>query len=269
MIQQDTTNLISDSLSAMQADSLSKMDSLARVDSLYKLDSLRLALAKPTGFSGLSHPSLPVSENWVFIALVSLFVLLIISIINNPVWIRESVRTFFQVNERSSYYLKNSSSQFQTRFLLLIFNSGVFSLYSLFLYFEPALGFQITKFFMFYAVMMAFLIFKEGTGRMLAFVFLDKSSFRLMHESYFNTLSYLAITLFPILILQIYFPDNLKVYAATGGLILCIIAAILIIIKLFQIFFHKSISFFYILLYLCTLEILPLMILFEVYRLLL
>jgi len=268
MIQQDTTRLISDSLSAMQADSLAKMDSLARVDSLYKLDSLRLALAKPTGFSGMAHPSLPVSENWVFIALVSLFVLLIISIVSNPVWIRESVRTFFQVNERSSYYLKNNSSQFQTRISLLIFNAGVFSMYSLLLYFKPESGFHISEFLIFYAVTMVFLIFKEGIGRTLAFVFLDKTSFRLMHESYFNILSYLGITLFPVMTLQIYFPDNLKVYAATAGLILCILAAILIIIKLFQIFFHKSISFFYIMLYLCTLEILPLIILFEVYRLL-
>ena len=268
MIQQDTTQLISDSLSAMQADSLAKMDSLARVDSLFKLDSLRLALAKPTGFQGTLHPSLPVSESWVFMVLASLFILLIISIANNPVWIRESIRTFFQVNERSSYYLKNNSSQFQTRILLFIFNAGVFSMYCLLLYFEPGTGFHISKLILFYAVTVVFLLLKEGISRMLAFVFLDKTSFRLMHESYFNILSYLGITLFPLLTLQIYFPDNLKVYAATAGLILCIMTAILIIIKLFQIFFHKSISFFYILLYLCTLEILPLIILFEVYRLL-
>ena len=210
MIQQDTTQLVHDSLSTAQADSLATIDSLARVDSLHIADSIKLALSKPTGFLGSLHPSLPISENWVFLALIFFFVLLVISIISNPIWIKESVRTFFQVKDRSSFYLKNSSSQFQTRTLLLIFNAGVFSLYSFLLFFNPKSGFYLTKYLLFYGITILFLIIKDGVGQIIGYVFLDKISLKLARESYFNVLSYLGITLFPTLMLQIYLPDNIN-----------------------------------------------------------
>ena len=74
--------------------------------------------------------------------------------------------------------------------------------------------------------------------------------------------------LFPILILYTYQPENWQYPLEMATLILIGIFYIVLIIKLFQIFFHKSIVSFYLMLYLCTLEILPLIILFQVYRLL-
>lgn len=260
----DTTRLASDSAMTI-SDSLQITDSLTIVDSTSLLDTLNTQVF--TGFAGIPHPSLPCSENWVFGVILVLFLILVVSLIKNSAWIRESIRTFFQIKERSSYFSKNTVIGFRTKFLLVTFTLGVFSLYAYYWLYNPENGFHFSIFLWFYLITILFLIVKFILSQLIGYVFLDTISIKLAKESYFNVLTYLGISLFPALVLQIYFPSYLNSSVATFSLVLCIIAAILIIIKLFQIFSKKSIASFYILLYLCTLEILPVIILLKVFRL--
>ncbi|MGB4414898.1 MAG: DUF4271 domain-containing protein [Paludibacter sp.] len=260
----DTIRLTSDSAMTI-SDSLQITDSLTVVDSTSLIDTLKAQVF--TGFAGIPHPSLPCSENWVFGVILVLFLILVVSLIQNLAWIRESIRTFFQVKERSSFFSKNTVISFRTKFLLVIFSSGVFSLYAYYWLYNPENGFHLSIFLWFYLITISFLIVKFILSQLIGYVFLDSISIRLAKESYFNVLTYMGITLFPALILQIYFPSYLNSSVAIFSLALCVLAAILIIIKLFQIFFKKSIASFYILLYLCTLEILPIIILLKVFRL--
>jgi hypothetical protein len=108
---------------------------------------------------------------------------------------------------------------------------------------------------------------KSVLFNVIGYVFLTPSSQKLARESYSNIVSVLGVSLFPFLILQIYIPSYLYNAIEIISLIICMAACILVIIKLFQIFFHKIVASFYILLYLCTLEILPSIILYRVYKL--
>ena len=263
MPQTDSIRIATDSVSLL-SDSLQQADSIAKVDSVALIDTVKVQVLH--GFEGIAHPSLPSSESWVFGAFLILFLVLVVSMLRGADWLTESIRTFFQVKERSSIFSKATTNGYQSRFLLTCFSIGVFSLYAYYLFYTPAIGFHISGYWLFCVAIGLFLLFKCMMFQLIGYVFLDHTALKLARESYFNVLCYLSMALFPLLIFQIYFPDNLNESTGVLSLIVCVVAAILIIIKLFQIFFRKIVTTFYILLYLCTLEILPLIIMFQVFR---
>ena len=273
MIQQDTILALNDSAKILP-DSLAKIDSLARMDSIARLDSIRAvadsikAIAQiPKGFPGIPHPSLPHTESWVFILLSVLFFLLIYSISGSTSIIGETVKTFFQVKERSSIFSKATVNDFRLRMYLIIFSIGVLSLYMYLIIFTPDNSFSMKEFGYFLIVTALFFGIKSLLIDLMGFVFLPHTTLKIAKDSYYNIVSILGIILFPLLILQIYIPNNLYRIPEISSLIIGIGACIAVIIKLFQIFFHKTVASFYILLYLCTLEILPLFFLYRVYKL--
>src|ERR1035437_2875673 len=267
MIQQDTIQVLKDSTKVIP-DSLAKLDSLARMDSVRAVaDSLKAIAQLPKGFLGMPHPSLPHSESWVFIILFVLFFLLVYSISRSVGFIPETVKTFFQQKVRPSIFSKATVNDSRFRLLLILFSIGVLSLYVYLIIFNSTNQFSIRVYSYFLIITFVFFGIKSLLFDLIGYVFLTPSSIKMAKESYFNILSILGIVLYPLLILQIYIPDNLYQIPEIMSLITCSGACILVIIKLFQIFFHKIVASFYILLYLCTLEILPLVVLFRVYKL--
>jgi len=267
MIQQDTIQALSDSTNIVQ-DSLSKIDSLARMDSIQAVaDSLKAIVHIPRGFLGIQLPSLPQTESWVFIVLLFLFFLLTYSISRSAGLFMDTLKTFFQVKERSSIFTTASITDFRFRLLLIIFSIGVLSLYVYLINYNSSTIFSIKEYGYFLIVTGLFFGLKSILFDLFGYVFLTPSNLKMAKDSYFNILSILGITLFPLLILQIYVQNNLVHSISIISLITSLSAGILVIIKLFQIFFNKMIASFYILLYLCTLEILPLIVLFRVYKL--
>ena len=279
MIQQDTIQLLNDSTKVLSPNSLARLDSLARIDSvetvnslaradsLHMVDSIRNVIRLTRGFVGIPHPSLPQTESWVFIFLVALFFLLVFSVSRSGSLIAETAKNFFQVKERSSIFNKATVNDFQIRLFIIIFSIGVISLYSYYLLHKSGTEFSILKFSIVLALTFAFFGLKSLLFDLLGYVFFDPSSIKMAKDSYFNILSLLSLIVFPLLIIQIYIPYNLHNITEIIGLIICVLSYILIIFKLFQIFFHKIIASFYILLYLCTLEFLPLIALYKVYQL--
>jgi len=267
MIQQDTIQALNDSTTAIP-DSIARLDSLARVDSLKAVaDSLKAIAQLPKGFLGIPHPSLPQTENWVFIVLLILFFLLAYSVSHSASLISETAKTFFQVKERSSIFSKASVTDFRFRLLLIIFSTGVLSLYVYLIVFMATNHFSIKTYGYSLILTGTFLGIKSLLFDLIGYVFLTPASLKMAKESYFNILSILGIILFPLLILQIYIPVDYSNIPEIISLIACFGACILVIIKLFQIFYHKIVASFYIMLYLCTLEILPLIVLYRVYKL--
>ncbi len=286
MIQPDTLQIIKDSApmlrsasmhhpatliridSLAHADSLTRVDSLHMVDSLHVADSIKLALLKPTGFIGIPHPLLPQTELWVFVALFILFGFLVFLISRSSELITDTIKTLFQVKERSSIFSKASVYDFQFRLFMVIFAIFILSFYAYLVFYQNNSSFSLTKYGLFLLVTSLYFVFKLITFELIGYVFLENTSFKLAKESYFNIISLLGLILFPLLVLQIYIPSNFVNICLNISLFVSISACILIIIKLFQIFFHKTVAFFYILLYLCTLEILPLFALYRAYQLL-
>jgi hypothetical protein len=265
MIQQDTIKaVIADSL---QNDSTALVDSLQKKDSLSQhIDTVIEVIEKR--FDGILHPSFPQTENWVFVVLLVLFLLLMYSIVRSHGWLLESIRTFFQVKERSSIFSTAAVNNFQSKALLQIFSTGVLSLYVYLAFWTPPAAFSVVIWLKFLVVTAVFLFLKYVSFRLLGYVFFDNKTMKHAETAYFNILFYLGIVIFPLLILEVYTSSVIQSFIPLVVLFVSILGAILVIIKLFQIFFHKIVAIFYILLYLCTLEILPLIILFSVYKLL-
>jgi len=269
MLQPDTIQALNDS-SKILPDSLAKIDSLARVDSLSIADSLKAIIPVPRGFVGIPHPSFPQNESWVFVVLFLLFFLLVYSISQSYGYLTETVKSFFQVKERSSIFSKATVNDFRFKFFLIIFSIGVLSLGAyLFTYTGREGQFSFKVFVYFFGVTSLFFVLKSFMIDLVGYVFLSPAILKMAKESYFNILSILGIVLYPILLLHIYIPGGYDRITEDSSLVVCLAACILVIIKLFQIFFHKIVASFYIMLYLCTLEFLPFIILFKVYQLIL
>ena len=269
MIQTDTLQVLNDSIHKIPY-TLAKLDSIARVDSLKGIaDSLKVIVNIPRGFVGIPHPSLPQTESWVFIVIVLLFFLLVFSVSGSAGLIAETMKSFLQVKERSSIFSKATVNDSRLRLLLVSFSICVLSLYVYLMVFNPSGHFSIKNYGFLLIATGLFFGIKSLIFEMIGYIFLTPSTLKMGKESYFNIVSILGVILFPLLILQIYVPSGLYNMTEMISLIMCLSACILVIIKLFQIFFHKTVASFYILLYLCTLEILPLIVLFRVYKLIL
>ena len=105
---------------------------------------------------------------------------------------------------------------------------------------------------------MAFLAIKYFIFKILSYIFFNNNNkTSIFTRGYFTILFGLGLGLFPLALGLIYTPPSFHPYFIIGGLILCIISFLLIFYKTSQIFLNKISSFFYIILYLCTLEILP------------
>jgi|GEM_PF-420863 len=237
------------------------------IDSTFMFDTVKAVAKIQRGFEGIPLPSLPQTENWVFIALLLLFFLFVFSISQSSGLIMETVRTFFQVKERSSIFSKVTINDFRFRFFLISFSTGVISLFAYTLLHNPSTAFEIREYLYFIVVTTLFFGIKALLIDLICYIFFDPRITKMAKNSYFNIISFLGITLFPLLISYIYMPVYLSNITETISFVICLIGCILIIIKLFQIFLHKTIASFYILLYLCTLEFLPLLALLKVYQL--
>ena len=265
MIQPDTISVISDSTLSV-SDSVARMQALATADSIHLADSLRAIAQIPRGFTGIPHPSIPQTESWVFIVLLLFFFFVIYTLSQSAGLITDIVKSFFQVKERSSIFSKATVNDSRFRFFFITFALGVVSFYLCLLMHKPDAEFSLKEFGLFVLITSVFILIKNFIFELIGYVFLNHSAFKMAKDSYFNIFSFLGMALFPLLFLQIYSPDKFQGVSQIIALIVSISAGLLIIFKLFQIFFHKILASFYILLYLCTLEILPLIVLFNVYK---
>ena len=212
--------------------------------------------------NALPLPANPASQDWVFALLLGLFLLFVYTQSISTNWLTESVRTFFRVQERASIFVENNSNGLRSKIFMISFSLIVFALYT----YTIMLNFELYNFIIILAIITVYYIVKRLISELIAYVFLEKSTMSIVRESYTNIVSYLGIILFPMLILQIYLPTQYFNTIEITTLIVCITAFLIFAAKLLLIFFHKKLAFFYIMLYLCTLEILPLFFLVKMLR---
>lgn len=94
----------------------------------------------------------------------------------------------------------------------------------------------------------------------LSFIFFDKKQTAPFVSAYFTTIFGLGVFLLPMVAFQTLVALSFVPWLQIMSIIACIIAILLILYKIIQIFWLDYYSFFYIILYLCTLEILPILV---------
>jgi len=261
ILSQDSVNRIEDSISKIN---LADTDLLPRKLST-KIDTIH-AINHFEGFEGILHPSSPQTENWVIVLLIVLLSILLVFLSHYPSFTTENIQNFFKI--KIDRYRTNIEIRYSFVYsFIFLFSIGVFSLYSYILLYNPSEGFLFSRYFYFCGITFAFFILKYIFIQLIGFVFFESNIFTVLKANYFNTFYFFNIILFFLVILQIYFPVYDIKWTLYFALILGILALTSIVIKLLKIFSHKKFVYFYILLYLCTLEILPLIALFRTYQL--
>jgi hypothetical protein len=275
----DSIAFTSDSTLRATLDSLARVDSIARADSIFRADSIAradsielVAYIKHMefvnrGFHGIPVSVLPQVDSWVFSLLLVLFLILSFTLYNSSSLITETIKDFFQVKERSSIFSKTTINDFGFRYVLLFFSACVLSLYVYLLFLEPSQEFNIQTYLLLLLTTIVFLLLKFLLFNTIGYVFIDPKILKLAKDGYFAIIYFVGIVAFPIVILHLYSPYFTKHISTSTAIIIASISLIIIILKSFQLFFHKILAFFYILLYLCTLEIIPFLGLFLVYDL--
>jgi hypothetical protein len=100
--------------------------------------------------------------------------------------------------------------------------------------------------------------------QLTGYIFFSKSTFAEYIHSTFVVNKGVGIALFPVVIMQHYFPYQWLHGILIMGILIILMAFILKAIRAYQIIIRKDILIFYLILYLCTLEILPLLLGYKV-----
>lgn len=208
----------------------------------------------------------PHSEDWVFVLLFFLFLFYAFSINRSFGWIRESISGLGKVRSRSSIFSNSTQTEYNSRHLLTI--GGILTL-SLFVYIEINNANEPVRLITWFWLMLAttgFLIIKDLIFRIVGYVFFDPSSFKAGKDMYFFAFDLLGILLYPFILLRIYWENQDHQLLIIIALFFMLLLPLGLVLKLIQIFYRNFLDLFYILLYLCTLEIIPAFLLFQVYR---
>lgn len=242
-------NILVDSLSA------------ANDSTVFAADSIT-SLINSSGFTGILNVSLPQNESWVVLFLLCVFFLtaLIFGKYGNLIF--ENFDAFFQIKRRQSIFNISTQGEEHYRYLLLFLSFSMLSFYMYLQLWDGNSPFSFKIYLILLGLTLFYVLIKAILTRLIAYVFLSFESFNAAKFSYNWIIIYLASILFFAALIQI-FSDFSQKIVFLAGISICAIASIIYIIKLFQNFYTKKIVSFYIMLYLCTLEILPLLFLLK------
>jgi hypothetical protein len=220
-------------------------------------------------YEGIALPSNPHAESWVFGVVISLFLVLVVAFSRSPSWIADSVKKMTRNRRDTGLFSASNVHEFQTRLLLTFFSTGTIIL---FLYSEIYSGelFSFSSWLILMLLSGAYLLLKNLLSGLIAYVFMIHEEVKKAKIYFYSIYSFLGIFIYPFLILKLYLetPGLGSVFSFIS-LLIVLILLLLFVVLLFQIFYRKILDFFYILLYLCTLEILPLTGLFLAFRVIL
>jgi hypothetical protein len=221
-------------------------------------DPLNPTLNMPLESSDILIASTPISESWFFASILALFAILVYTIIISSDWISLSIRFFFKVKERNSLFATPDTNSRQVKTLPAFFSLAVISLFTCEAIHSPGTALRFINFGKLLLLFGCFYLAKRLLMEITAYVFMEKSKSKIARESYISIINYLGLFLFPLMVLHVYGPAIIADIVLSAGIIVLLAAVLMFIIKLFQIFYTTKLVLFYILLYLCTLEILPL-----------
>ena len=263
----DSINNAIDSVLRIKVDSAALTDSLAKADSIVKADSIQSLAQLPSGMAGITHPSSPATEIWTFAVLILLFLFFILAIRNSEGEFTQNIKNFFRKKEAVNLIQTPNVNIFQFQIFITLFSIGTFSLFIDEWISDTASVFSFKPYLYFLLATAAYYLVKHLLFEILGNTFFDKTITKSYKNMYFSLLSVFAVVIYLVTILFTYGPNSWKNTLVIFSICIAAIMIILLIIKIFQIFYTKFIGLLYIFLYLCTLEIIPLVLLFRAYKL--
>ena len=237
--------------------------------SLLNNDSCYIAVSPPkTNFpraEGNAIPFMMQSQSWLALVLIIQFFVYFHAFSYFRKFWQESLKELFQTKERSSLFIdtsvKNSRQIFYLSFLATL-NLALF-LYLFISRHQIYSENQSINILLFFGVVLLFFILKFSLLRFLQYVFFDNSiTVDSIRDSLFVLTSMLGVLLYVNVLFLIYSPFQYADYLFVAGFVIYILYVILTAYRLVKHFYTQIYSFFYLMLYLCTLEILPAILLY-------
>ena len=262
----DSARLALDSIQMRDSiirDSLARIDSIHRADSIAYVDSVyRHAMS---GFQGSISQQVPASQWWVFVLILLLFGLLVFSVVRTMVSPADVIEGLFDSKKRSVSFNKNSIDSFEQKVYFFIFSSVTVSLTAYVLNYNVTNEFGFREFFFYFMVFNIFAVIKYFISKVLEYVFFGKAVLKKIWEDYLNIFTLLSFLLYLYILLLLFSPfsfDGISTYVVSA---LVVLAELVFVVVLIRNFLHKIVVSLYLMLYLCTLEILPVLLLIQVF----
>ena len=228
-----------------------------------KPENEEISVPSDSGMQGEAMPYKLVSDNNVMFAIVSGLLLIVIALQNEKKGIIRILRNCFSTSsERTNIFddSYNSSSNIPTVLLCGVSCiMGGLLIYHYYSYSDPDFFFNAKHLAMlgiYTGVLISYLIIKWIIYSFVNWIFFDKEKNKLWIEDVFNLIAALGLILFPT-VLYIVFLDSEFHFSAKIILIIIFISKILLFYKCFRYFFRGFHGVLHLILYFCTLEIIP------------
>lgn len=238
-------------------------------ESFFKTDSL-LHPELNGGRMGVAGDPVPYraySDDVISLLLLSCFAITMIAVSHSMQSIYEHLKNFFYLPHEGSDEVKDSSSDIRYQ-LLLCLQTGVLLSLSFFLFSQEQisetyiLSSEYTLMLVFFGIFAGYFIVKDIILRWIHWTFFEAPQIHNYNSTRLYLTSFEGIILLPAVLIYTYFamsPLTLLYYTISViGII-----KLLTFYKLFSIFFRGKERFLQIFLYFCTLEVIPLVILWE------
>ena len=237
------------------------------VDSTFSVTTETLDVKHEFGYEGKPLPhSYKAEEGITSLFLVS-FILFTSGCNRGLEFIRQMVRNLFEATERESIFVDTTTvGDFKVRAFLLI-QATILSAVFLFIVCSinnPEIIYTgedvLIRISLFAGLLFLFWCIKWMINILLGMIFFNTKKALMWQTGYFSIIELFGIILFPVLLFMI---NVQSVFLLKGGIyfifLMIAVGFILIINKGFSVFLKNTYGIFYLMLYLCTLEIIPYM----------
>lgn len=228
-----------------------------------KPETEEISVPPDSGMQGEAMPYKLVSDSNVMLAIVSGLLLIVIALQNEKKGIIRILRNCFSTSsERTNIFDDSYNSTSNIPTVLLCGVScimGGLLIYHYYSYSDPDFFFKTKHTVMlgiYIGVLISYLIIKWFIYSFINWVFFEKEKNKLWIEDVFNIIAALGLILFPT-VLYIVFLDSEFHFSAKIILIIIFISKILLFYKCFRYFFSGFHGVLHLILYFCTLEIIP------------
>jgi hypothetical protein len=225
-----------------------------------QLDQLPV-MTVPAESKPQSYENTPLHDTGTMLLVLLSFIFIAISYKNGYLYIRKFMHNMFSVRERQNLFDDPTASDAQI-LTALIANTCIMegiALYMAVAYFNPTIDMSVNVF-KFVGVLtgvaLVLYMFQLLLYNTVGYVFSDKNSLQLWLDGFFATQSLLGLLLFPVVFIMLLYPETMESMLFCSAL-LYILARIVFICKGFRIFYNNLSSCLYFILYLCSVEIVP------------
>ncbi len=210
---------------------------------------------KTTQFTSIPLPSSPFTESWLTWLVCVLSALYLLLLYIKPPHFNQTL--LIKANGRKSLFDEYEQKEAWGTVFLIIFCCSTLSLLYYTLTHPNTADYTPLPYLHIFISFCVFALIKVALLYCVGYVFFSPLQRKIFSHYYQHLFHLICTCLFPLVLTYLYLPESLAIVGLTLISLTLIIGGVLLIIEIFQLFFQNFVAGFYILLYLCTLEILP------------